>query len=104
MAMRHVALTVDYEIFGNGTGDVGQHMADPTERMARLCEKYEAPLTVFVEMEETLAFQRHAGELQRQLGYNPYELVRRQVTDLVRRGHDAQLHLHPQWFHAKLVN
>jgi hypothetical protein len=102
--IRYVVLTVDYEIFGNGAGDVGQHMTDPTERMARLCEKYESPLTIFVEMEETLAFERHAGELQRGLGYNPYELVRRQVIDLVRRGHDAQLHLHPQWYHSQRVN
>ncbi len=102
--MRCVVLTVDYEIFGNGTGDVGQHMVDPTERMARLCEKYESPLTVFVEMEETFAFERHASELQRWLGYNPYRLVRGQVVDLVRRGHDAQLHLHPQWVDHRLVN
>jgi len=102
--MRYVLLTSDYEIFGNGAGDVRQHMVDPTERMARICEKYHAPLTLFVEMEETLAFERHAVSLKTQLGYDPYRLVRDQVVDLVRRGHDAQLHLHPEWYGASLLD
>jgi hypothetical protein len=102
--MRHVALTVDYEVFGNGAGDVRQHMVEPTERMARICEKYDAPLMVFVEMEETLAFQRHATDLHRQLGYNPYDLIRKQIADLAKRGHDIQLHLHPEWVGTQLVN
>ena len=98
--MRKVLITCDYEIFGNGTGDVRQHMIDPTERMARICEKHSVPLTLFVEMEETLAFQRFAPALERSLGYDPYALLRNQVADLVRRGHDAQLHLHPEWHRA----
>jgi len=55
---RHVVISVDYEIFGNGEGDVRQHTVDPTNRMARLCEKYGAPLTVFFEVEEYLAFEK----------------------------------------------
>jgi hypothetical protein len=102
--MRHVILSVDYEIFGNGTGDVRQHMTVPTEDMARLCEKHQAPLTVFVEMEETLAFERYARELTERIGYNPYREIRNQVVDLARRGHDIQLHLHPQWHNTRLVN
>ena len=38
---RQLLLTLDYEIFGNGSGDVRQHMVEPTERMARICERYE---------------------------------------------------------------
>jgi len=98
--MRYVVLSLDYEIFGNGTGDVRQHMVTPTERMARIADQYHLPLTVFVEMEEILAFERNAAVLQRQCGYDPYSLVRRQIEDLARRGHDAQLHLHPQWHQA----
>lgn len=101
--MRQIVLTIDYEIFGNGTGDVREHVVDPTERMARIAERYDAPLTIFVEMEELLAFERHASELRDQLGYVPHDLIRGQVKDLAERGHDMQLHLHPQWHHAALV-
>lgn len=94
---RKVIISVDYEIFGNGTGDVRQHIVEPTERMARICERHQAPLTVFFEMEEYLAFERHALELRRAWGYDGASLIREQTKDLARRGHDFQLHLHPEW-------
>lgn len=99
--MRRLVLTVDYEIFGNGTGDVREHVVGPTERMARGCERHGIPLTVFVEMEEWVAFERYGRALKADLGYDPAGLIREQVRDLARRGHDFQLHLHPQWYGAE---
>jgi len=55
---RAICLTVDHEIFGNGTGDVRRHVIEPAERMARSCEMFGMPLTVFFEVEEYLAFGR----------------------------------------------
>lgn len=98
--MRYLVLTVDYEVFGNGTGDVRRHVVEPTERMARLAERYGAPLTVFFEAEEYLAFERETGQLEPLLGYSPARLMREQVADLSRCGHDFQLHIHPQWHGA----
>jgi len=103
-APRHIVLSVDYEIFGNGAGDVRQHVVDPTERMARLCEKYGAPLTVFFEVEEYLAFERHRDALIAALGYDPAALIRQQIISLAAAGHDIQLHLHPQWHQAGFQN
>jgi hypothetical protein len=100
-APRYIVLSVDYEIFGNGAGDVRQHVIDPTARMARLCEKYGAPLTVFFEVEEYLAFERHRTALIAALGYDPAALIRRQIISLAAAGHDIQLHLHPQWRRAE---
>lgn len=95
--MRKICLTVDHEIFGNGTGDVRQHMTEPTERMAEACEKYGMPLTIFFEVEEYLAFERERESLVSVLGYDPAAEVRAQAVDLARRGHDLQLHIHPEW-------
>jgi hypothetical protein len=99
-APRHIVLSVDYEIFGNGEGDVRQHVTGPTERMARLCEKYGAPLTVFFEVEEYLAFEKHRDALKKMLGYDPAAEIRQQIIALAEAGHDIQLHLHPQWHRA----
>jgi hypothetical protein len=99
-APRHVVISVDYEIFGNGEGDVRQHTVDPTDRMARLCEKYGAPLTVFFEVEEYLAFEKFRDALVKHLGYDPAALIREQIIRLAKVGHDIQLHLHPQWYGA----
>jgi len=100
MSKRQLVLSLDYEIFGNGTGDVRQHMTEPTERMARACEKYKMPLTVFFEAEEYLAFGREREKLVSALGYDPADEVRAQAVDLAKRGHDLQLHVHPEWVGA----
>jgi hypothetical protein len=99
---RYVLITVDYEIFGNGTGDVRQHIFEPTERMARICEQHSVPLVIFFEVEEYLAFNCYRDVLIQQLGYDPAELIRNQIKDLSQRGHDIQLHLHPEWYQAQL--
>src|ERR1022692_1016159 len=99
--MRLIILSVEYEIFGNGSGDVRRHVIDPTGRMARLCQQYHAPLTVFFEAEEYAAFVQHAGQLKKDLGYDPAALMRQQVISLIQNGHDVQLHLHPEWRGAR---
>lgn len=99
-ARRSILLTVDYEIFGNGSGDVREHITGPTERMARICERAGVPLVVYVEVEEFLAFERERDQLRRLLGYDPAAEIRTQLVDLARRGHDLQLHLHPEWVGA----
>lgn len=94
-------LTVDHEVFGNGSGDVRRQIINPTERMTRICEKFGMPLTVFFEVEEYLAFAREREKLIDKLGYDPAAEIRAQALDLVKRGHDLQLHLHPEWVGAR---
>lgn len=101
-SIRTVVLTLDYEVFGNGTGDVRQHITRPTEAMARACERFGAPLTVFFEVEEFLAFKRERPRLISLLGYDPAAEIENQIVELARRGHDIQLHLHPEWVGARL--
>jgi len=104
MRKRHLILSIDYEIFGNGSGDVQRHITGPTERMARICEKFEMPLTVFFEVEEYLAFERERQKLIEAWGYDPAAEIRAQALELIRRGHDLQLHLHPEWVGAAFDN
>ena len=100
---RKIVITTDHEIFGNGAGDVRQHVVDPTEAMCRIGERHGVPITIFFEMEEYLAFERYAVDLEGELGYDPAAAMRRQAADLAQRGHDLQLHLHPQWYGATRV-
>jgi hypothetical protein len=97
---RQIILSVDHEIFGNGSGDVRQHMTEPAELMALACEKHDMPLTVFFEVEEYLAFGRERERLVKTLGYDPEQEVRAQAVDFAKRGHDLQLHVHPEWVGA----
>jgi hypothetical protein len=92
VAPTHLILSLDYEIFGNGSGNLDCCVLRPTERIARIAERHGARLEVFVDALEFDAMERHA-----QPGIDE---VRRQLQDLLARGHQLQLHLHPQW-HAQ---
>lgn len=98
--MRKIVVTTDHEIFGNGTGDVRQHVIEPTERMCRIGEKYGVPVTIFFEVEEFLSFREHATELKKVWGYDGAAEMEQQARELSERGHDIQLHIHPQWYEA----
>jgi hypothetical protein len=97
----HLVLTLDYEIFGNGSGDVMRNVIRPTDRLQRICDQHGAKLTIMFDVGEYWAFERHAEQLRQNLGYSPSEEMRRQAVGAIQRGHDVQLHLHPQWIGAE---
>jgi len=99
-----IILTLDYEICGNGSGDTMRDIVQPTTRLLDLCDKHNAKLTIMFEVGEYLAFAKYDEQLQADLAYSPHEQMRRQATNAVLRGHDVQLHLHPQWLTAHYEN
>jgi hypothetical protein len=97
----HLVLSLDYEIFGNGAGDVMRDIVQPTNRLLNICDKHGAKMSIMFEVGEYWAFERHDSRLRKDLGYSPCEEMKRQAIDAVRRGHDVQLHSHPQWIGAE---
>lgn len=87
--------TTDYEIFGNGSGCVEKCMIAPTESMAALLENNGARLTLFVDVCEYWAFE--AEYAKGNLTKDWAGMIKAQLQDLAKRGHDVQLHFHPQW-------
>lgn len=101
VALIHLVLSLDYEIFGNGAGDVMRDMIEPTSRLLDTCERHGAKLTIMFEVGEYWAFERYDRQLGHDLGYSPCTVMKTQTTDAIERGHDVQLHLHPQWIGAE---
>ena len=54
-----IILTVDYEIWGNGTGSFKDLVYDPTEKMIEICDLYDVKLTLFVEMGHYWAMKKY---------------------------------------------
>ena len=100
--MIHLLLTADYEIFGNGTGDVRCCLINPTEHLLNLCDKYGARLTLFFEVCEYWAFQRAEAEGKLDGLCRPSVEMEFQSKKALKRGHDVQLHIHPQWLGAAM--
>jgi hypothetical protein len=86
--------TLDYEIFGNGTGSLKDLVYDPTCQLAEVFERHGARLVAFVEAVELARIDEN--------GTDPaIGLVRDQVRDLDRAGFEIGLHLHPWWCNAR---
>ena len=103
--MENLILTFDYELFGDGSGDVFRHMIEPTEKILHLCEQYGIRVTIFF---EALEFIKLKEEWDRgnKMGYsvNPVGAIEKQIQGAILSGHDIQLHVHPQWIKARYTD
>lgn len=98
----NLIMTLDYELPAGGRGDVRRHMTGPTARLLDVCDNVGARLTIMVEIGELWAFEDPANAAYAAaLGYDPAREIREQLAVAVARGHDVQLHLHPQWIGAR---
>lgn len=103
--MKKILLTLDYELYGNGTGNIYTHIIKPTNSILAIANKYNAKLTIFVEIVELWRIEEEWLSGHR-MGYdtNPIHDIIMQLQDARRQGHDIQLHIHPQWVDAKYIN
>ena len=101
----NLILTFDYELFGDGTGDVFKHIIKPSNTILELCQEQSIKITIFFEVLEYLKLKEE-WESGNSMGYtkNPIEAIEQQLQQAAIDGHDIQLHIHPQWHNAKYVN
>jgi len=93
-----IVLTDDWELRGNGSGDVETLQVRPAKRLMDLYEDLGVRSSFHVEVMQQLAFEEYASRyphLARQR-----DLWTQAVESMLRRGFDVQLHLHPQWLGA----
>jgi hypothetical protein len=102
--MIDLIITLDYELFGNGSGQVRRDIIEPTNRLLTLCDRYSAKLTIMLEVGEYWALKQAEADGSLDLDYSPAGEIEKQARDAVRRGHDVQLHMHPQWLDARYEN
>ena len=102
--MFHIIITVDYEIFGNGKGNVKRHIIKPAERLINIASKYRVPITIMMETCEYHAFSCFEKDIKNDFGYSPSKLIEKQLRSAYESGHDVQLHIHPQFVDLKYEN
>lgn len=98
----NIFLTFDYELFfGPETGTVEKCMIEPTKRLLELAGK-NVRMVFFVDVGFLVAMERYAVQYP-EMG-SILNKVRFQVKQLVDRGHDVELHIHPHWEKAQYVD
>jgi SAM-dependent methyltransferase len=88
-----VAVSIDYETWqpipDGRTIDWESDVFLPAEQLMRIFERRQAAVTFFAEMGEYIWLEQNRPEIAGRMAA--------QLEDAVRRGHDVQLHLHPNW-------
>lgn len=97
----NLILTFDYELYGDGSGDVFKQMITPTNQILRICDKYHIKTTIFFEVIEYIKLKSEWNNGNK-MNYidDPILAIERQLQKAFRNGHDIQLHVHPQWVNA----
>ena len=90
----------DWEIYGDGTGDPQTLMFEPAKRILDICDRYGAKYTFYAEIGQQLHMLDAPEKKWKQYAAT-WESV---LKDAVQRGHDVQLHFHPQWIGAELID
>lgn len=92
-------ITLDYELYnGLKSGTVQNCLITPTYELLRVLDKYKIRAVFFVDACFLLRLRELSGiyfNLQKE-----YYLITRQIQELSLKGHDIQLHLHPNWYRA----
>jgi len=98
----HLALTHDWELRGDGSGDIEQIQFAPLRKLLDIYAKVGARTTILPDVMQQMAFRRCESEHPdlKPLADSWDEHAR----DAFRQGHDIQLHLHPQWRNAEYAN
>lgn len=102
MTKIHLAFVDDWELSGNGSGDIRDLQFRPMRELVSIYNAHGIRGSFNAEMMQQLSFRRHQTthpELK-ELADDWDENVRQTL----RQGHDIQLHIHPQWRGAEYQN
>jgi hypothetical protein len=95
----YLSLTDDWELRGNGAGDIEQIQFRPMRELVRIYNRHDVRSTFNAEVMQQLTFRRlEARYPELRILADRWD---EHVRDAYRQGHDIQLHLHPQWTGAE---
>lgn len=101
--MKTFILTIDYELFlGNITGSVRKCMIEPVYELADIMDTNDSKMTVFWDILHYYRLTQLESEFPELK--NDRKLIDEQISYLISKGHDIQIHLHPHWLDAEYIN
>ncbi len=98
MKKKKIILSYDYELFfGDKSGTVLKSIIEPTNKLMDVMEQNGFRGNFFVDY---LMF-RELEKQEDERAVADLEMLKKQIRDMVKRGHRVELHLHPHWIDAK---
>lgn len=94
-----ILFTLDYELFlGARTGTVQRCLVEPMSSLTAIGDKYGVKFTLFVDATYLCALKKYREQFPA-LSVD-YSAIVAHLQELSGRGHDIQLHIHPQWAYS----
>ena len=90
--------SIDYELFGDGSGNVKREQINPTNNLLQIARLYGVKLTIMFEYAQYIVYEKFGQEYPHLLKEN--QLIKSQLISFIKEGHDVQLHYHAQWENA----
>lgn len=98
----YLALTDDWELRGDGSGDMNLIQFRPMKELINIYNKHNVRSTFMVEVMQQLTFRREQNRFpELKLLADEWDS---NVREAYKLGHDIQLHIHPQWSKAEYEN
>lgn len=98
----HLALVDDWELSGNGSGDIRQLQFEPMRQLVSIYNRLGIRGSFNAEVMQQIAFRKHQDEHEElRLLADQWDEI---VKETFRQGHDIQLHVHPQWREAEYID
>ena len=94
-----IAIEDDWELMGNGSGNVAQLQYLPALFLMNAAQERGIPVSFMVDVMQQIAFDRlqtDHPELR-----TPMAIWEEAVKTMILRGFDVQMHIHPQWDEAR---
>jgi hypothetical protein len=95
----YLALTHDWELRGDGSGDIEQIQFAPLRKLLDIYAQTGARTTILPDVMQQLAFRR--GESEHSELKTAADSWDQHLREAFLQGHDVQSHLHPQWLNAQ---
>ncbi len=94
----YLCLTHDWELRGDGSGDIKKIQFEPLRRLLEIYSRTGARTTLFAEVMQQLAFRRFERvNTELKVLADEWDSL---VIETYLQGHDVQLHAHTQWHEA----
>ncbi len=98
-------LTLDFELFlGAQSGTIENCLIRPMEQLDRIAKKHNAKFTIFVDTAYLIRLDNFSDSDSDKNLWHDYTTIVRELKSLSDKGHDIQLHIHPQWLYSNYVN
>ena len=98
----HLALTHDWELRGDGSGDIEQIQFAPLRTLLEIYRKHDVRTTFLPDLMQQIRFRELESEHPKLKSLA--DKWDEHVREAFRQGHDIQLHLHPQWRDGRYGN